>query len=107
MKNTIDQIAKLLRLGNVDATRGAGDGCRWIMAGSLLITELYFSGPLSPIISFECDQEYIYLTMKSDSIEGMDVAVDEEKRPFLYVGTKSGYYFEFSLTKEEVHERAE
>ena len=107
MKNAIDQIAKLLRIGNVDTTRGAGDGCRWIMAGSLLITELYFSGPLSPIISFECDQESIYLTMRSDSIEGADVAVDEEKRPFLYVGTKSGYYFEFSLDKEIKDERTE
>lgn len=104
MNDVMDMIAKMLAISEVDATRETYDDWTWIKTDTVYINELHSAGQLSPSISFEYAQEGIHVMMRRDAIDGVDIVVDEEERPRLMVGTKAGHYFEFALTKEEVHE---
>lgn len=107
MKDVMDQIARLLAKNHVDATSESDGDWECIMTDTIYISELHSSGPLSPSIGILCEQDGFHISLRGDDIDDVDVVVDEEERPRLYVATKAGNYFEFALTKEEEHERAE
>lgn len=107
MKDVMDQIAGLLAKNHVDATRESDDDWECIMTDTFYINELHSSGLLSPSIGIICEQDGCHISLRGDDIDDVDVVVDEEERPRLYIATKAGNYFEFALTKEDEYERAE
>lgn len=107
MKDVMGMIAGLLAKNHVDVTRESDDDWECVTTDTIYISELHSSGPLSPSIGILCKQDGFHISLRGDDIDDVDVVVDEEERPRLYVATKAGNYFEFALTKEEEHERAE
>lgn len=107
MKDVMDQIASLLAKNHVDATSESDDDWEWIMTDTIFISELHPTGLLSPSIGILCEQDGFHISLRRDAVDDVDVVADEEERPRLYVATKTGHYFEFSLIKEDKDERAE
>lgn len=107
MKDVMDQIASLLANSHVDATSESDDDWECIMTDTIYISELHSSGPLSPSLGILCKQDGFHISLRGDDIDDVDVVVDEEERPRLYIATKAGNYFEFALIKEDKNERAE
>lgn len=107
MRDVVYMIAKLLAINNVDATYDFDNDWKWIVTDTFFIGELHSSDSLPQNISIICEQDGVHMITSSDVIDDVDVVVDEEERPRLYVATKAGNYFEFGLTKEDKDEGAE
>ncbi len=107
MRDVVYMIAKLLAINNVDATCDFDNDWKWIMTDTFFIGELHSSDSLPQSISLICEQDGVHIITRSDVIDDVDVVVDEEERPRLYIATNAGNYFEFALTKENQDERAE
>ena len=107
MKDVVYVIAKLLAINNVNATCNFDNDWKWIMTDTFFIGELHSSDSLPQRISIICEQDEVHMITRSDVIDDVDVVVDEEERPRLYIATKAGNYFEFALTKEDKDEGGE